>query len=139
MSLNARDTRELGLMEEAIAAEDPRFAANLSAFSRLAGDGAMPQRERLEPGRRHGLSRSRRTAGRVLPGPRGRRYRLAVTASILISLALAAMALAFGSAGPKPTCAQWRVLVCVRQPVPPAHRARPGRAPRLPAGTRAFP
>lgn len=49
MSLNARDRQALSLIEEDLTHSDPRFAARLTAFSRLTDGEEMPARERIRP------------------------------------------------------------------------------------------
>lgn len=135
MSLSAHDQRVLAQIEEAVAGNDPRFAASISAFGRLA-DGVMPERERIrpcqwppaEPGRRR-LDRNKLM------------YWLAVAMAVSITIAVIAFALASGHAGTRETCAKWQAGVCVQQippPVPAGH-APAGGAPagHAPAGRQA--
>jgi hypothetical protein len=139
VSLNAHDRHELSLIEEALAGTDPRFAASMSAFSRLAGDEEMPERERIRDDAPRGLARvirgrhhrgrggARRAGGRHgpsagWPGTWERGRWISVTVWLLISAALLSVALALGHDGSGARCAQWQGLTCVRQGTVPAPR-----------------
>lgn len=117
MSLSAHDRHELDLIEEALAGTDPRFAAKLSAFSRLADGEAMPERERIRAQRQHAAGRAWAGARRGHRGMPAGGW-ITIAAWLLISLALVSAALAFGHPGSTAECAQWQGLVCVRHAVP---------------------
>jgi DUF3040 family protein len=68
MSLNAHDKHALDKIEERLADTDPRFAARLSAFSRLADGSTMPERERIRPGPKRTFGRSGRLAWATVAG-----------------------------------------------------------------------
>lgn len=125
VSLNAHDRRALDLIEEELAGSDPRFAAKLSAFTRLTEGGEMPARERIRSGRR----RVRALRG-LRPGTHGRPrwslYRTMLAVWLSISLALILIALGLSHAGTTAACSQWRGLVCVSRTAPSA--------PPVPAG-----
>lgn len=130
LSLNAHDRHELSLIEEALAGTDPRFAAKLSAFSRLANGEAMPERERIRAGRQHPAGRAVRG---LRPGQPGTLRWISVAVWLLISIALLSTALALGDTGTSAPCARWQGLVCTRQRTPRVPRVRPGRV-GAPAG-----
>lgn len=107
MSLNARDRHALGRIEEDLTRSDPRFAARMTAFSRLTEDEEMPAREQIRP-----FSRSRRSpcSRRTLCSRRA----LCWTAGIVwlvISLAMLAVALILSHASTTTGCAGGRSLV----------------------------
>lgn len=121
MSLSARDRHLLAQIEEEIAGADPRFAARLSAFARLADGGAMPERERIrEP---------RRLAARPVRG--GLMRWIAVAMAVAVTLAVISAALVGGRTGGKGACAEWQGLVCTRQAAPSAPAGQKDRAPSL--------
>lgn len=115
VSLSAHDRRALDLIGEGIAASDPRLAAMLSAFSRLADGEAMPGRERIR-------ARGWRPPGEaskdmLAAGQGGRRsrmtvQRLVVLAWLGISLVLIAIALVTSHAGAAASCASPASHVC---------------------------
>src|SRR5215472_5441761 len=102
MSLNARDKQALDRIEEEVACSDPRFAARLSAFSRLADGWTMPDRERIRPdGQRPGRRMTRR----------GLAWATAVV-WLVTSLGLIAVALITSHAGGSAPCTQWQTTAC---------------------------
>jgi hypothetical protein len=121
VSLNPRDRHALAQIEERLADADPRFAARLSAFARLADGGVMPERERIRESRRPvagRLLRGRRAPGR--PGARRPMYWIAVALATAVTIAGIAAALVSGNTGTKGACANWQGLACTRQVTPPA-------------------
>lgn len=127
MSLNAHDRHALDLIEEGLADSDPRFAAKLSAFSRLTDDGEMPARERIGAGRLHSPGLAVR--GLLSGGPARQRRVLYVTAIAVwlsISVMLISVALVLSHSGSATACTEWRGTAC-------AGRATPT-APPVPAG-----
>ncbi|MGH3165906.1 MAG: DUF3040 domain-containing protein [Trebonia sp.] len=130
MSLNAHDKQALARIEDALASADPQFAARLSAFSRLADAGVMPERERIRG------DRLRAVAGAILAmGTGGRETRglirwIAVAMWVSISLALISIAIVLGHAGPQTGCPVWQTAACARpstHSAPPAHSAQRSR------------
>lgn len=126
VSLSARDRQALEEIEEELGGSDPRFAAKLSAFSRLTDDGEMPARERIRAGRR-------RAAGRALLFPvGGERPRrsvfmwISVTIWLVISAALLSVALVLSHTAGTASCAQWKGLLCVHRVVPSAPASHTG-------------
>jgi Protein of unknown function (DUF3040) len=113
VSLNAHDRHALDLIEAELASSDPQFAAKLSAFSRLANGGTMPERERIRAGRWLSLA--------------------TVAVWLVVSLGLLGVALVASHIGAGPPCAQWQAAVCadgVDHHVPLIQRGgSPARAP----------
>jgi hypothetical protein len=125
VSLSAHDRRELGAIEQELAASDPQLAAMLSTFSRLAADEAMPGRERIPAGEPPTATQAafglfpHRPARRVPPGPE-RRHRLVrllrlspVAAWLVISAALITVAVLLSHSGGNGTCARMLATACV--------------------------
>lgn len=134
VSLNAHDRQALAQIEEALACTDPKFTARLSAFSRLADGGEMPERERIRGGRQRGTGSALCGPRPVQPGAHRLMYWIAVAVAVAITLAVISAALVSGQAGTKGACAQWQGLTCVRRAVPatpPAPAGQQGSAPSL--------
>lgn len=116
MSLNSRDRQTLSQIEEDLAWSDPRFAARLSAFSRMANGEGMPARERI----------------RQRIGPfSGGRWWLRWTGGawivwLVISMALLTVAIVLSHSGPAYGCAQWQGLSCTQRSAPTAPPASGG-------------
>jgi hypothetical protein len=133
VSLNAHDRQALAQIAEALASTDPRFAATMSALSRLAVGGAMPERERISEPERPVM----RPVLGLRPGQPGARrwtYWIAVAMAVAVTLAMISTALVRGSTGGSGACAQWEGLACVRQAAhstPPAPSGRGARDPSL--------
>lgn len=127
VSLNAHDRRALDLIEEELAGSDPRFAAKLSAFTRLTEGGEMPARERIRSRRRRGPGWALRAPR---PGSHGRPrwslYRTMLAVWLSVSLAMILIALGLSHAGTTAACSQWRGLVCVSRTAPSAPPAPAG-------------
>jgi hypothetical protein len=133
VSLSARDRQALDLIEEGLAGADPRFAAKLSAFSRLTDGGEMPARERIQADTRPTTLRGLPPHG-LRPGRRKRPRRpstgAAVTVLLLISLAVISVALVLGHSGAAAACPRHSGAGCANRAVPSA--------PRVPAGQTGF-
>ena len=127
MSLNAHDRQALALIEEALAGGDPQFASKLSAFSRLAEDGAMPERERIHQDGRRMIVRAIRGLRLGQPGTSKLLRWVTVAMWVAISVALISAAVAMSRAGGKPGCAQWQATTCVRSVAP----STPSTVPRI--------
>lgn len=125
LSLNAHDKQALARIEDALASADPDFAARLSAFSRLADAGAMPERERIRGDKPGAVPRAVRTLSAGGQGSRGLIRWIAVAMWVSISLALISIAIVLGHAGPHTGCPLWQTAVCAR---PATHPAPPGRS-----------
>lgn len=128
VSLSARDKEALDLIEEGLAGSDPRFAAKLSAFSRLTDGGEMPARERIRaagrPSAFRGLLLRDSDSGRRTR-PRRSFYWVTLIVWLLISAAMVSVALVLSHSGP-PACARGQGTGCANRSVPSA--------PRVPAG-----
>lgn len=120
MSLNAHDRQALARIEEELEDADPQFAANLSAFWRLADGEAMPEREEIHGTRRPVIVPALcvRRPGR----PRARLlvYAIAIAMAVSITLAVISVALVTGRGGGKDACPQWGAIACVKQTMPSA-------------------
>jgi hypothetical protein len=130
VSLSAHDRRELGAIEQELAASDPQLVAMLSTFSRLTADEAMPGRERIPAGEPPTVTQAafglfpHRPGRRVPPGPaRQRLVRLArlspVAVWLVISAALITVAVLLSHSGGNGTCV--RVLSTACGTYGPAH------------------
>ncbi|MGH3170963.1 MAG: DUF3040 domain-containing protein [Trebonia sp.] len=130
MSLNAHDRRALARIEATLADHDPRFAASLSAFSRLA-DGAMPELERIRENRPPLMQTTRRGPKAGESGTHERMHWLGVVIGLSILLALIAAAIVFNHSEGTPGCARQAAVCAGRSmqwtPATPADRK--GRAP----------
>lgn len=118
MTLNAHDRRVLAQIEEAVAGNDPRFAASLSAFDRLADGGVMPERERIRPGTRSADRPGRRRPPFRRPEMNKLMYWIAVAMAVSITLAVIVFVLVNGHSGGKEACAAWQAGICVKQSAP---------------------
>jgi hypothetical protein len=137
VSLSAHDRRALDLIGESLAGSDPRLAAMMSAFSRLADGEAMPGRERIQADR-HLAGQAIPAALAALPGRCWRRMaaqRWVTLTWLVISLVLITLALVASHTGSSAACVGWTVPACGNHA--PAHRHR-GREDRygieVPAG-----
>jgi hypothetical protein len=122
LGLNARDSQELAGIEEAIARDDPRFAARLSAFRRVTGDAAMPDQERIRGGGWRSVRGSHSLVNWIV---------LLTWASVSAALLLVALALSHASSTPR--CAPGHGASCAR---PAAPAAPPGRTRGLRCSSR---
>ena len=123
MSLNAHDRQALAQIEETLSAADPRFAAELSAFSRLVDGGSMPESERIRGVRLPAVYRRTRRPGASRPGTHRLLSWIVVALWLSIALALISAAIVLGGKGPKTECTEWQVGVCSKGT---GHSAPPG-------------
>lgn len=134
MSLNGHDRQALAKIEETLACTDPQFAARLSAFARLADEGAMPEREQITGDRRRGTGSAQRSLRRGQPGARRLMYWIAVAMAVAITLAVICAVLVSGHPGSTGACTEWQALACTRPAAPlaaPAPAGQNGSAPSL--------
>lgn len=133
LSLNAHDRQALARIEEELGGGDPKFAARLSAFSRLADGEAMPERERISEARQPVIGRALCGLRPGRPGARKLMYWAAVAMAISITLAVISFALVSGHSGTKGACTGWQGGACARQAAPsaPAPSGQEGHAPFL--------
>lgn len=122
MSLNAHDRHALAQIEEELAGGDPKFAAKLSAFSRLADGEAMPESERIRQARRRVTVPAFRGLRRGQPGrPRLLLYWIVVALAVAVTLAVIGVSLVFGNTGSKGACTGWQTGACrTAHSAPPA-------------------
>ena len=141
MSLSAWEQQALDSIKAGLAGSDPELAALLSAFTRLASDEEMPDREKIRAGSRRALRRLRRVRWRSSVRRMGQRLgiqRAALLLWLLTTAALIAVALALNADGDHGTCTETVAMVCV-EPAPghspgsPSHSTTTGRAPQQPA------
>jgi hypothetical protein len=140
MSLSAWEQQALDSIKDGLTGSDPKLAALLSAFTRLASGEDMPDREKIRAGSRRALRRLRRARWRFSVRRVCRRPgfgRAAVLLSLLTTAALIAVALALNDGGGHAPCAEWVAVaaVCANPaPVPgsgsTSHDTATGRAPR---------
>lgn len=133
LSLNAHDRQALAQIEEELGGDDPKFAARLSAFSRLADGEAMPERERIREARRPVMSPALCGLHPGQPGARKLMYWAAVAMAVAVTLAVISFALVSGHSGTKGACTGWQAGACARQAAPsaPAPSGQKGGAPFL--------
>jgi hypothetical protein len=123
VSLSAHDRRALNLIGESLAGSDPRLAAMMSAFSRLADGEAMPGRERIQAGRQRMAGQAFRATLAALPGRCWHRMaaqRWVTLTWLAISLVLITLALVASHTGSSATCVGWTAPACGNHA--PAHR-----------------
>lgn len=123
--MSTHERRVLDQIGESLAGSDPRLAAMLSAFDRLADGEAMPGRERIQAGRRP-AGQEFRAVMSPAPGRCGRQMagrRWVVLTWLVISLGLIALAMAASHVGSSTPCAAWLVSACGHHV--PAHRHSP--------------
>ncbi|HEX6448524.1 MAG TPA: DUF3040 domain-containing protein [Trebonia sp.] len=135
MSLSAHDKEALDLIAEGLAASDPRFAAKLSAFTKLTDGGEMPARERIRAATRPTafrgpLMRGSRPGGRTRP--RRPLYWITVAVWLLISATMISLALILSHSG-APACARGQGTGCANRSVPAAPSRSVPSAPSVPA------
>jgi hypothetical protein len=124
VGLSTHERRVRGRIGESLAGSDPRLAAMLSTFDRLADGEAMPGRERVHAGRRP-AGQEFRAVMSPAPGRCWRQMaarRWIVLTWLVMSLGLIALALALAAshAGSSTPCAAWLVPACGNHV--PAHR-----------------
>lgn len=117
MSLSAWEQQALESIKNRLAGSDPDLAALLSAFSRLAADEEIPDRETISAGSRRVFRRLRRARSRSRLRRAFRRLGFQRTALLvlwpLITAALIAVALALNVGGNRGTCTETAALICV--------------------------
>jgi Protein of unknown function (DUF3040) len=132
LGLNAHDRQALAQIEEALADADPKFAAQLSSFSRLVDGEPVLERERIRDGRRPaagqsicGLSPERPRAFRLL-------YVVAAAMALALTITMIVIVLISRTSG-KGTCAQWTAGTCVKQAAtsPPKKQSQQSDVPSL--------
>jgi hypothetical protein len=115
MSLSAWEQQALDSIKKELAGSDAGLAALLSAFTRLASDEEMPEREQIRGSRRalrpFHRARWRSSLRRVFR--RLGNQRAAVLLWLLASAALLAAALALNVGSGRGTCAEPAVINCV--------------------------
>jgi hypothetical protein len=129
MSLSAWEQQALDSIKNGLAGSDPELAELLSAFTRMASDEEMPDRENLRPGSRRALRRLRRARWRSSLRRVCERLgiqRAALLLWLLTTAAVIAVALALNAGGGHGTCAETAAMICVG----PA----PGHSPGFPSG-----
>lgn len=133
MSLNAHDRQALAQIEEELGGGDPKFAARLLAFSRLADGEAMPESEQIPGARRPAIGPALRGLRPGQPGARRLMYWAAVALVVAVTLAVISFALASGQGGTRGVCTGWPAGSCARQAAPsaPAPSGQKGLAPFL--------
>jgi|SRR5579875_48513 hypothetical protein len=140
MSLSAWEQQALASIRDRLAGSDPELAALLSAFTWLASEEEMPDRERIPAGSRRALRRLRRARWRCSVRRLFRRLglqRAALLVWLLTTAALIAVALSLNAVGGHGICTETAALACV-DPAPgngsgsPAHHTATDQAPRQP-------
>jgi hypothetical protein len=116
LSLNGREQQALDSITGRLAGSDPRLAAMLTGFTRLASGEEMPPHERIRAG-----NEARRTAG---PGRRLGLQWAAVLLSLLTAIAVIAVTLALNHGRKPGTCTTFWYTACANSA--PAHSSRPG-------------
>lgn len=132
MSLSAHDRQALARIEETLADADPQFAARMSAFSRLAGDKAVPERERICGSMWRAIGSGRWGLRFSQSGARKVSYWIAVAVAVAITLAVISAALVSGHADTKDTCAERHDVACAGQATPSAPHALSGQKGSVP-------
>jgi hypothetical protein len=125
VSLSAHDKEALDLIAEGLAGSDPRFAAKLSAFSRLTDGGEMPVREQIQAAGRPSAFRGpllRASGPARRTRPRQTFYRVTVAVWLLISVAMVSVALVFSHSGTT-ACARGQDSGCASRSAPSAPSA----------------
>jgi len=140
MSLSAWEQQALDSIKDRLAGSDPELAALLSAFTRLASDEEMPDREKIRAGSRRALRRLRRARWGSYVRRMCQRlgiHRAALLLWLLTTAALIAVALVLNDGGDHGTCTV-TAITCVG-PAPghssgsPSHSTTTGQAPQPPA------
>ncbi|MGH3282091.1 MAG: DUF3040 domain-containing protein [Trebonia sp.] len=135
MSLNAHDRHALAQIEEDLVGGDPKFAAKLSGFSRLADGEEMPESERIRQARRHVVGPALRGLRPGRPGAPRLMYWIAVAMAVALTLAVICFALVLGNTGGKAACTGWQVGACARRSAPSAPAVPSGHKDRVPSFT----
>jgi Protein of unknown function (DUF3040) len=116
MSLSAREQQALDSITDRLAGSDPKLAALLTGFTRLASGEEMPPRERIRAG-----NEVRRTAGRM-----SRRLGFqwaALLLSLLTAVTVIAVTFALNHGRSPGTCTTFLYAACADSA--PAHSSRP--------------
>jgi hypothetical protein len=116
MSLNAWEQQVLESIKNGLAGSDPELAGLLSAFTRLASDEEMPDREKIRAGSRRALRLLRHARWRYNLGRVCQRLgfqRAALLLWLLTTAALMAVALALGAGSDHGKCTEAAAMVCV--------------------------
>jgi hypothetical protein len=117
MSLSAWEQQALESIKSALAGSDPELAALLSAFSRLASDEEIPNRETTPAASRRAFRRLRRDRRRSRVRRACRRLGFPGTALLvlwpLITAVLIAVALILNAGGNRGTCTETAAMICV--------------------------
>ena len=116
MSLSAWEQQALDSITERLAGSDPKLAALLTGFTRLASGEEMPLRERIRAGKE-----VRRAAGRV-SGRLGLQW-AAVLLSLLIAVTVIAVTLALNHGRSQGSCTTFSYAACADSAHP--HSSRP--------------
>jgi len=129
MSLSAWEQRALDSIKDELTGSDPKLAALLSAFTRLASDEDMPGGENIQPGLRRALRRLRRARWHATFRRVRQHLNFQRTAALLFLLttaAVLAVTLALNAGGDRAPCLQWVAAAAVCISPAPGHS--PGRA-----------
>jgi len=139
MSLHPREEQILASIKDTIVSSDPRLAALMTTFTKLAAGEDMPLRETLPAQRRiarrpHGMRPQHGWPASTPHGARTRRgsghQRLVLVLWFLISAALITTALAFSRGGHGTACTQpWSALCASPSPAPSSPADAPGKSP----------
>lgn len=114
MSLSAWERQALDSIKDGLASSDPRLAARLDIFTRLASGEEMPPREKIEAGWRRSRPRPRHPRRNQARGPAHRMYqRLGLSQALLlvwlvVTVAMIMVSLASDRGGSPDACtASW--------------------------------
>jgi len=124
MSLDAWEQRALDSIRDGLAGSDPRLAALLASFTRLASGEEMPVREKLRARSLRAIRRSCRRRRQPRPGTvrrLGRRLgaeRAVLLLWLLITIALITVAVALSGGGSQHACpSSWPVICAGSAPM----------------------
>lgn len=132
MSLSGREQQALDTIKDRLSVSDPKLAALLATFTRLAAGEAMPACEKIRAGSRQAARRSRRTRhlrrGNVTRHPLQMCQRLgfpkvALLLWLLITVTMIAAGVALSRSGGRGACMESFAVVCADPS--PAHSSRP--------------
>jgi hypothetical protein len=141
MSLSAWEQQALDSIKNGLAGSDPELAALISAFTQLASDEEMPDREKIRAGSRRALrrlchARWRSNVRRVCQ--RLGLQRAALLLWLLITAVMIAVALVLNAGGGHATCTETAAMICIdpapqHSPRSPSHNTGTDQAPQQPA------
>ena len=146
MSLSAWEQQALDSIKDGLAGTDPKLAALLATFDRLASGEGMPAREKVQAGRRRGAHRPRRKRQYPRCGTVRRHVRrtcarpgfqqIALLLCLLATVGLTTVALALSRTDSRDTCTTPWPAVCaapspVHSPHPAAHKRAANQAPHV--------